>query len=251
VPLFARVAFAKRHAAGVKEALTVSTQRQNFFASPDDKITDMSGAQKDGQKQSLDEPETTPPVLSEDEADPMAATLDTVRKASLALSFNSLVTFFVDTIVQFLILWSLLPSQSLDLGYLFISLVSVMLACHTVANIRKDELETTSQSLRVGAVVEFALVIMDTKEIFYPHGTKITSPTVQLSLLYVRIGFVAVGLLNVVLRFVIIHKLRVWREVFAMDWTNCLKKGKLDHTEMEQTFIVEPETPAPPDDDAA
>ena len=130
-----------------------------------------------------------------------------VRLASVAVSCVAIIMFVSLIAIQIAIVCYQVQDNHIDPNYSFMLFVAMILACDTKANLRKDELDTTTQSLRMGTVVDVALVCIDILTLAAPS---LNGETIS------RAPFLILGFVNVLLRIIIISRLHVWREVIGI-----------------------------------
>jgi hypothetical protein len=81
--------------------------------------------------------------------------------ASAFLSASAVIQFVVDMCIELIAYLKLIPSIPLRIDFISLTTISAFLAYQTLTGLRKRELDVTENSLKLGFIVESALIIGD------------------------------------------------------------------------------------------
>jgi hypothetical protein len=81
--------------------------------------------------------------------------------ASAFLSASAIIQFITDLFLEFMSFAGLIPKIPFRIDFISLTVISAFLAYQTLTGLRKRELDVTENSLKLGFIVESALIIGD------------------------------------------------------------------------------------------
>eukprot|EP00808_Paulinella_micropora_P020848 g629.t1 len=84
-----------------------------------------------------------------------------VQVASVTLSWNALIMAVAEVLMEILMVSGAIPKAEFRVCFLFLTVISAVLAYHTLVDIAMDELVPTIQAMRVSLLVEVSLICID------------------------------------------------------------------------------------------
>jgi hypothetical protein len=135
---------------------------------------------------------------------------DSIFTQALVLNWNAIIQCTADVVIELLMLAKVIPGIEFRVAFLFLTFLSALLAVHSIINIRKNELDTTVQSVRISFVVEFGLVLEDVAFILAAQDDYN-----KFWRLAYRVPFLALTCINICLLVSVGLKLNILVEVFG------------------------------------
>ena len=167
-----------------------------------------------------------------------------VVRAMILLSWNAMLMAVAEIVLEVLMFSGAMPKVEFRTGFLFLTLLSMLLAMHTLSDVLHDELDTTVQMTRIALLVEVGLIVADSIFIAYP------GPDEQWLRAAIRGPFIVLTALNVVFLMFAILRLRILGDVFAVPWWRAKICGPRADEE-DPDMVVFPEPGADEDPKAA